>query len=162
MINARIFRQFGLDPGAFEWFFGDSRWTRHLWNVLATALCVLGLTSLTLIALARRHCGLAHLFRVPLAGAALMGAFGVVMETTWGFRWTEFGTAIHNGHFGRILTLVFHKNMFPALVFGPVLISVGLVVLSWPPKFRNLAAMPLHPQPMSRDVGPTPAEQEVS
>lgn len=163
MIEADVFREIGLDPSAFQWFFGDSRWTDHLWNILATALCVLGLTALTLIALARRHCGFIHLFRLPLAGAALMGAFAVVMETTWGFRWQEFGTAINDGHFGRILTLVFHENMFPALVFGPGLISVGLVVLSWPPKFRNLpATMRLPSQPMSRDVGQASSEQEVS
>ncbi|MDA0588257.1 MAG: protein kinase [Planctomycetota bacterium] len=162
MIDADVFREIGLDPRNFKSFFDDTRWTGHLWNMIATALCVLGLTSLTLIALARRHCGFIHLFRVPLAGAALMGAFAVVMETTWGFRWQEFGTAINDGQFGRILSLVFHENMFPAMVFGPVLISVGLVVLSWPPRFRNLVATSGPYRPIPQVAGQTPAEQEVS
>ena len=162
MINAEIFREFGLDPGGFRQFFGDSRWTGHLWNVLATALCVLGLTALTLIALARRHCGFAHLFRVPVCGAAMVGAFCLVMETTSHFRWPEFGIAIDNGHIGRLLTLVFDENMFPAMVFGPLIVSVGLVFLSWPPKFRSLIAMPAPHRPIPQDAGQTPAEQEVS
>jgi serine/threonine protein kinase len=162
MVNAKIFRQIDLDPGSFQTFFGDSRWMDHLWNVLATVLSVLGLTSLTLIALARRHCGFLHLLRVPFCGAAMVGAFCLVMETTWNFKWPEFGVAVGNGHFGRILTLVFDDDMLPAMVFGPLIVSVGLVILSWPPKLRDLAAMPVPYRPISQDAGQTPAEQEVS
>lgn len=166
MINFDVFRGIGLTGTDFEQFFGQSRWQGHLWNLMATALTVLGLTALTLIALARRYCGILHLLRVPVAGAALMGAFVVVMESSRYFHWDEFGQAINLGHFGRILTLVFDADPMPAMIFGPLLVSVAFVVLSWPPKFRNPVTMPpgaVRPGPgYESPADQSPSEQEVS
>ena len=168
MIESGVFSQMGLYGQDFQQFFGSPRWKDNLWNLIATALAVLGLTALTLIALARRYCGVLHLLRVPVTGAAMMGAFAIVTESSWYFHWSDFGQAINSGHFGRILTLVFDDDLVPAMIFGPLFVSVGLVVLSWPPKLGNLAAMPMQwgPIPESHNYDhtaeQTPSGQEVS
>jgi TM2 domain-containing membrane protein YozV len=158
MIEGDVFRHIGPSSLDMARFFQMVDWKPLLWNVIATGLSVLGVTSLTLIALARRQCGILHVLRVPVAGAAFMGAFGVVMENLERFRWDEFGQAVHRGQFGQLLSAIFGEQMMIAMIFGPMLVSLGLVVLSWPPKLRNLvAAMPA--RPVLRDVEQTPAEQ---
>lgn len=168
MIEADVFREMGFRGWDFQQFFGSTRWKDHFWNLLATVLAVFGLTGLTLIALARRYCGVLHLLRVPVAGAAMMGAFAVVMECAWHFNWMGFGQAINMGHFGRLLTLVFDDDLVPAMIFGPLLVSVGLVVLSWPPRLRSLPGIPMQARPAPQNqiydqaANQTPSEQEVS
>ena len=146
MISDGVFRGMGMSSIDFEQFFGSgTRWKSMLFNLHATATAVLGITAMTLLALARRHCGFFHVFRVALTGAAFVGAYAVVQEQAWRVDWTDFAQGLNYGRPGQMLTTVFETDLFFALIFSPLLVSLGFVILSWPPKLRDIAGIPSAP-----------------
>lgn len=135
MIDADVFRSFGLTGSDMQDIFGTRTWPELLREILQLAVGVMAVATIGLLVASRRLLGAAHIVRVPVAFLPFGATIGLLMEAFYRVSWSRVADGIREEKVGLILEEFLRSNDFiPSFIGAAVAFAVGLLILAWPPR----------------------------
>lgn len=140
MIAANVFQEFDLTGSHLQSIFGTGTWPELLRELMQLALGVMVVATVGLLIASRRLHGAAHIIRVPAAFFPFGATFGLLMTAFYRVSWDRVADGLSQKKVGIILEVFLRSRDFiPGLIGAAVAFSVGLLILSWPPKRQTVS-----------------------
>jgi TM2 domain-containing membrane protein YozV len=127
---------------AGEYEFGYPGWPGTLEHVGMKASAVLMLLAATLLIVARRRAGLAHMVRAVAGAGGLLGSLWCLRAAVWGVGWADIVAMVHANRVGLAVETFFQREQEGPAIMAAALFLVSIMILVWPSRPRLQTSVP--------------------